>query len=397
MIRNSIRKIDLLVLWEFVPFFVMGVAAFTLLMVAVTLGRDMMKYVADYHMTLNQVGYIFLLSLPQTVAYTFPMAILFSALLAFGKLSDTSQLTALRAGGIGFFRIMLPALVFTWFVVLGTFILNEKIAPNASRDREEFIQNTLLELGFKKEQTNIAYMEQDAGFLFAASQVEGNLFNDVKWLEFSDPKEVLLYVADEGEWLDGRWLFRNVKLFHLPVNGREVSGSLESVIPDDIEIDSSGDVPGNGNVGFYSLDSPELEILINRVPADIASAGKREPEEMSLQELTEFIKSDEAAERGDKYLLKLEGIWHMKISIPFASLIFTLLAAPLALAPQRSGGSKGIGITILLVFAYYFLTTFSLKVAESGVVPPIVSAWVPNVLFLIAGIILVMRFYIRSA
>ena len=57
-----LRKIDKLILGEFIPFFLMGVAAFTLLMVAVTLFKDMLNYVTTYGLTVAQVGVFFALA-----------------------------------------------------------------------------------------------------------------------------------------------------------------------------------------------------------------------------------------------------------------------------------------------------------------------------------------------
>ncbi len=389
-----LKKTDKLVLSEFVPFFLMGVAAFTLLMVAVTLFRDILKYVAEYGLSLGQVSVFFALALPQTIAYTFPMAILFAGLLSFGRLSDTSQITALRAGGISFGRIVLPALIVAWFVVLGTFILNEKIAPQSTRAARIYIQNAIIDKGITVPRPNISYMDQDAGWLFAAASGEGNVFYDVKWWDFSRPGEITLYTADEGVWEMGRWEFHNANVIHLGIGNGNGVGNNGNPIEGEEDIERLV----NGGSIVRSMQSEKLEMQIARTPTDILADASRDPDEMSLQELKAFL--DNPPENGnhdDQYLRKVEANYHMKLAIPFASVIFTLLAAPLGLAPQRSTSTMGIGLSMLLVFAYYLLTTFSVKIAESGAMPPAVAAWLPNAIFLMAGAYLNARFYIRSA
>jgi lipopolysaccharide export system permease protein len=382
----------------------MGVAAFTLLMVAVTLFREILKYMAEYGLTLGQVSVFFLLALPQTVAYTFPMAILFAGLLAFGRLSDSSQITALRAGGIGFFRIVLPALIFAWFVVLFTFILNEKIAPQSTRAGKMYIQNAMVDQGITVSQYNISYMDNEAGWLFAAASGEGNVFYNVKWWDFSRPGEITLYTADEGIWEMGRWEFHNANVIHLGIgngNGVLSNGDGEDIADDEAgAINDREDLESlvNGGNVVRSMQSEKLEMWIARTPSDILAEAGRNPEEMSLQELHAFIEDPPDNSRYDEqYLRKIEANYHMKIAAPFASIVFTLLAAPLGLAPQRSTSTMGIGLSMLLVFGYYILTTFAIKVAEGGGLPPVVAAWIPNLLFLIAGGFLNARFYIRSA
>lgn len=386
MNRLPLRKIDLLVLGEFIPFFLMGVAAFTLLMVAVLLFRPMMNYITTYHLSVTQVGIFFILALPQTIAYTFPMAVLFAALLAFGRMSDSSEITALRAGGIGFFRIVLPALIFAWFVVLGTFILNEKVAPQSTRTSKEFIQNAIIDKGISLEETNISYMDQDAGWLFAAASADGNTFYDVKWWDFSRPGNITLYTADEGVWMMGKWEFHNAHVIHLGFgNGNGIDDHGEG-----------DDFNNRGNV-VRSMVSPTLEMEIARTPSDILSGENRDPDEMSLQELKVFLASAEMSGRSENYLRKIQGTYSLKIATPFASIVFILLAAPLGLTPTRSSNTVGIGLAMLLVFAYYMLTTFSINIAERGILIPVIAAWLPNIVFLIAGVFLNARFYIRSA
>jgi lipopolysaccharide export system permease protein len=391
MSRLPIRKVDLLVLSEFIPFFLMGVAAFTLLMVAVTLFREILRYIADYGLSVTQVGIFFFLALPQTVAYTFPMAVLFAGLLSFGRMSDTNQITAMRAGGIGFFRIILPALILTWFIVLCTFILSEKVAPQSSRAAREYIHNALVDKGISVQETDISYMDEEAGWLFAAASGEGNVFNDVKWWDFSRPGEFTLYTADEGVWHMGRWEFHDAEVVHINI-GEEEASAVEMVRDGEEGLER---LARNGNVVRF-MTTPTLEMQISRTPSDILAESSRDLEEMSLQELRSYLHSPEIQSHSEAYIRKVQGTYQMKISVPFASIFFMLIAAPLGLTPQRSTSTMGIGFSMVLVFIYYLLTTFSVKIAESGIMPPVLAAWLPNLLFLFAGIILNGRFYVKS-
>ena len=384
-----LRKLDRLVLLELVPFFIMGVGAFTLLMVAVTLFKEMLTYVANYGLSPAEVGVFFVLALPQTVAYTFPMAVLFAGLLSFGRLSDTAQITALRAGGIDFFRIVLPALVFAWLVVLATFMLNEKVAPRSSLAAENYIQHALVERGISQQRVNISYMDEDAGWLFAAARGEGNKFYDVKWWDFSQPGQTVIYTADSGEWQEDRWVFNNAQVLNISNETPDGAGSSGG--------DGGETGLGTGNKIIRTLTSDSLTMDIARTPSDILAANKRNPEELSLQELAAYLKSPAAKERTLSYRRKIEATYDLKISAPFASVVFILLAAPLGLTPQRSSSTMGVGMSMLLVFFYYMMTTFAVKVAEGGILPPLATAWIPNALFLLAGIYLNARFYMRSA
>jgi lipopolysaccharide export system permease protein len=380
-----LRKLDRLILGEFVPFFLMGVGAFTLLMVAVTLFKEMLTYVTTYGLSPAEVGIFFALALPQTIAYTLPMAVLFAGLLAYGRLSETQQITALRAGGVGFFRIVLPAIIFAWFIVLSTFLLNEKVAPQSTLAAKQYIQHTLLARGITQERNDISYMDQDAGWLFAAAKGEGNKFYDVKWWDFSRPGETTIYTAEEGIWDKDKWEFHNARALSIKAD-------------EGTETPTQAGQTGlaNGETVIRSLESPSLEMMIARTPTDILSQGQRDPDQMSLQELALYMKSPAAQEKTEAYRRKILATYFLKIAAPFASVIFVLLAAPLSLTPQRSSSTFGIGLSMLLVFFYYMMTTFAVKVAEGGILPPIVSSWTPNLVFLAAGIFLNARFYMKN-
>jgi lipopolysaccharide export system permease protein len=262
-----------------------------------------------------------------------------------------------------------------------TFLLSEKIAPQSTRAAKEYIQRALIDQGITIQPTDISYMDQQAGWLFAAARADGNTFYDVKWWDFSRPGEITLSLADDGVWQDGKWEFHNARVITLGLGDGKPG---------------EDDATSQSERGYRYMTSPSLAMDINRTPSNIMMEGNRDPEEMSLQELRAYIESPEVRERPAKYILKLQGTYCLKIAAPFASIVFTLLAAPLGLTPTRSTSTMGIGLSMLLVFAYYLLTTFSVKIAEGGFLVPVLAAWLPNIIFLIAGAVLNARFYIRS-
>jgi len=81
-----------------------------------------------------------------------------------------------------------------------------------------------------------------------------------------------------------------------------------------------------------------------------------------------------------------------RIAIPFANIIFALLAAVLGILPQRSGGSAtGMGISIIVIFVYYSLLTIGNALGEEGTISPVLGAWLQNIVFLGIGGIMLYR------
>jgi len=78
--------------------------------------------------------------------------------------------------------------------------------------------------------------------------------------------------------------------------------------------------------------------------------------------------------------LDLQIQYYLKGAIPFSCLVFVLLGAPLGLSPQRSSSSIGLGLSVLIVFFYYFLTFVTMAIGELRLISPMISAWLPNII-----------------
>jgi lipopolysaccharide export system permease protein len=80
-----------------------------------------------------------------------------------------------------------------------------------------------------------------------------------------------------------------------------------------------------------------------------------------------------------------------KIALPFSALVFTVIGAPLGLRPQRSSKITGWFLAILIIFGYYVLYTAMSYAARGGGVPPVLAAFLPNLLGLALGGALVWK------
>ena len=86
--------------------------------------------------------------------------------------------------------------------------------------------------------------------------------------------------------------------------------------------------------------------------------------------------------------------YHRKIAFPVSTLVMTLLAIPFGVTIGRSGALYGIGLAIVLSFAYWLLTTFFMAAGGAGLLPALLAAWSTNVLFLAAA--LYLMFTVRT-
>jgi len=107
--------------------------------------------------------------------------------------------------------------------------------------------------------------------------------------------------------------------------------------------------------------------------------------EMTASELRQHMKS---AKLKEKELRELAIELHKKIAIPTSCFVFALLAVPLGIRKHRTARSRGFVLGLITVLAYYILRLIGEALGETGRIPVPLGAWLPNVLFGIAGVYL---------
>ncbi|MBR3458691.1 MAG: LptF/LptG family permease, partial [Selenomonadaceae bacterium] len=115
---------------------------------------------------------------------------------------------------------------------------------------------------------------------------------------------------------------------------------------------------------------------------------QKKPEELTMKELkeqidimkTQFVNTN-----------KLQAELYQRVTVPMASLIFALIGVPLGLQPTRNSSSKGFAMSVIIIFFYYAVMTLSNAIARGGLLPPLLAVWIPNIIGLVAGLVLIRK------
>ncbi|MFP4015628.1 MAG: LptF/LptG family permease [Halanaerobiales bacterium] len=344
-----------------------GAAAFTGIFVGTDLLFDLIDYYNTYGVRLLTLAQLFFLNLPAIVVITLPMATLLGTIMAFGRLSGDSEITALRAGGISIYRLVLPALLIGLLMTFITIGVNEYVVPRANYLNNQIVWDLKNMEQKPMSQNNLLLPSKDRqgrpDFFLFTSYFDGQTgkMNDVIFQDFENGEPVLLIEAEEAVWReDGGWVFRNGRIMHLKAGER---------------------IPG-ATFTEYTKSSLSYE------PAQVAKLNK-DIEDLNFMELRERIELQ--ARQGKNVNEELVNL-HQRLSIPFANFIFALLAAVLGIQPQRSGGTAtGMGISIGVIFIYYTLMTVGSAMGEQGTLPPMLGAWIQNFIFFIIGSVMLYK------
>ena len=113
------------------------------------------------------------------------------------------------------------------------------------------------------------------------------------------------------------------------------------------------------------------------------------------QELKPKVNADEGQFPKDK-LLYAQVEYHKKFSIPFACLVFGLVGVPLGLMVRKSGKMVGFGIGNGLILFYYLLLQFGQNAGRSGILGPMMSMWLPNIVIGTGGLCFLVYWMYQS-
>jgi len=305
----------------------------------------------------------FLYSLANDMIFTFPMAMLLSSLMVFGRLSKDSEMTALRAGGVSFFRLCYPVMIFALLSTMFAFLFGEFVVPHSVKQSQSIKRLQILKLLPVMGQENV-YMKDSADrtiFVERADNVN-NILTNIVISEYEHKTDLLKkrVFARTARFVNGRWMFSDGMIY-------EYDAKMNARVVEEFT---------------------GKEIAINQKPNDF-KRDDQSFQELSMRELGAKIRY--AYDHGLADVTGLLVEFYIKTSIPFACFIFGVIGAALGTSNNRTGGFIGFGISIVIIFIYYVLFSIARSFGKNGMLPPLMAAWIQNIIFLIAGVFLVMR------
>lgn len=360
----QLRVLDRFILKELRSPFFFGIMAFSVIMVAGGLLFKLADLIIERGVSLGVAARLFLYYLPRMVAFTIPMSCLLSTLLGFSKLSTNSELVALKSAGLSFQRIMRPVIIASLLVSIGSFLVNETLVPASERAAANVMMYEVLKQAPPVFKEKVFLREEGGGRLkrvvyIDQIEVRTNDMKEIMVYEFDEGRMSRMISAQTGEWRDGGWWMDNGMVF---------------------DINKAGDV----NLLFKF----DRQALLMAFKPDEVKRNVVDPDQMTITQLYETIKL--YGVRGMD-TSKLWMLMHLRIAIPWACVILSLVGAALGSRPQRSGSSVGLGLSVIIVFIYYVIMSFSKSLGEAEYLPSLIAAWLPNASFLAVGLYLCVR------
>lgn len=337
-----------------------ALAAFIAIFLVVDLFEKIHTYI-DRRAAIDAILRYHACKVPQVVLLVLPVAMLLACLFGVGSLSRRNEILPLQNAGLSVNRILFPVFLLGILVSLLSLLLGETVLPRANerlnRIWKESIQREPSSRG--EIRTNVNYLGEGGRlYLIGRYDARRTTMRDVVIQTFAGNTLVERIDAQSAAWMGDRWVFRSGFLRRFRQGGEDASPFVEITIPG-----------------------------LAETPEDFA-APEKEPDEMSLAELRRFVRKTVASGGS---AVKEEVQMHLKVSFPFSNLIVVLLGGPIAARRRRAGLALSFALAVGVAFVYYGTIRVGETLGMNDTLPPLLAAWVGNILFGAAAIVVLAR------
>lgn len=349
---------DRYILKELLGPFLLGIAVFIVILIGDIL-YTLAEFIAAGRVTIDTILKLLAYKMPAVMVITFPVSTLIGTLLGLGKLAKNREVQAMRLFGMSLLRIFAPVLAFGLAVAGLTLVTNEFIAPWANHQANNLIRRAAFAEAFTQVRTQVFFRGPGQRF-FYVDRVDDNqrVLHNVMIYEAAGPLPRLI-TARRATLHERKW---------------SLTGGVIR------EFDETG-------FTRYEAQFASMEIAVG-VDSGVFFAGQKTPEEMTAKELRRYLALFSS---GGAATMRFAVEYHRKFAVPFAAAVFALVAAPLSVQTEQGGRFLGAGLGVVLLFIYYVAMSIARAMGGVGALSPILSAWLPNVLFAICGILLWVR------
>ena len=307
----------------------------------------------------HQAALYFLSRIP--IEQLIPASTLLSIMIVFGLMNKHNEMIALKTGGVSIYRMLKAPLVLSILVAIVLMMFSEVLLPIVRTHANRIWMQQVKKFWVDHQQRNIWLKGQRSIYHIQFFDTNKMRAFDVSLNFFDEEFKVQRRIdASEGEYTDGQWVFKDVmQQTRNPTDGTFDVAHLESLImPLDFE------------------------------PTDLKRVI-RESSEMGLLELSEYIETAES-EGYDATTYRVD--FHAKIAYPLVCIILAVIAVAIS-GRGRRGENLAIVVVsgICLAFCFWVLNGFCLSLGYASMLPAIVAAWLPILIYALTATVLLLR------
>jgi lipopolysaccharide export system permease protein len=355
-----VRPLDRYVFMEWMKIFCATAIGLPILLVIIDLTDHLQQYLTR-NIPRADIALSYVYWMPQSMFMALPAAVLFATVFSIGTFTRHSEITAAKASGISFYRLVAPILLGA-ALAAGLDLVVGELVPITDARRNDLLRESKVQSG-----------TQRSNFAYAAEY--GRVYK-AQTLDVPNGRMDRLQIERKG-------------------NGKDYPTVVISASQAKYDPKAGRWTLSQGDMHVISDSAPSMVFSFSELhdrnmrerPVDLM-AKPRDPQEMRYSELSRFIRALERS-GGDANLLRVERA--LKIAIPITCLVIALFGAPLATSTQRGGTAYGIGLSLAITVTFLMLIQLTKPLGGKNIIWPDVAAWLPNALFAVMGLVLLAR------
>ena len=361
--KPILGKIDFYIIKKFLGTYFFSIALIMAIATIFDFNERIDKFTSS-HATWHEIIFDYYLNFIPYLANLFSALFVFISVIFFTtKLADNSEIIAMRSTGMGFNRLLRPYMVSAGVIALLSFVLGAFVIPHGNVERLNFDQQYI----HKKKVTTAekVQLQVDTGVVAYIQHFDNDTKTGFNFSldKFSDKKLVSHLTASSIQYdtlaqKRYKWKIRDYEV-------RELHGLREKI-----------------------YKGAETDSIIMMEPSDFMYS-RNQQETLTSPELYEFIEKQKM--RGAANLSMFEVEFYKRFASPFEAFILTVIGVSLSCQKRKGGMGLSLGIGLALSFSYIMFETVSSTFAVKAYMPPLVAAWIPNILFSIIAFILYRR------
>ncbi len=321
------------------------------------------------HVTMGDISRLMFYILPMLAAFVVPITYMMGILLAFGRMSQDGEIIAMKAAGIPLKRIILPVIVTGGVLSVACLWVQDQVQPWAIGKMYQLVGNEIQQrITLDTLQPGVMHEFRDWRVYMGGKDPETGALLDLSILQ-PGRGGVVVYHADSAHLAteNGRTRLEMQGVHHIPASK---GGNVTAVVAPSIRI------------ALPAFEARKFPKTRHAMTIRGLYRQEKESEKTYKTAPTELLKDE---------LQKLRQEIADRLSLPFACLAVSFMAAPLGARAKRSGRSYTFAVGLAIILGYYILKLLMEPSSFHSLSTIVLRAWAPNLVLCLAGLYLVWR------
>lgn len=352
-----VKILDLYIIKKFIGTYIYSIFLIISISIVFDVNENLAKF-SQYHAPLKAIVFDYYMNFIPYYANLFSPLFVFIAVIFFtSKLAGNSEIISILAAGVSFKRLLRPYMISALLISVLTFYLGAYIIPKGTIVRQNF--ETMYKNKKKNTSADNVQLQVGKGIIAYIQHYDNNMKKGYGFCldKFENKKLVCHLTASEAQYdtiseSKYHWKLSNWRI-------RQMRGLKETI--------TSG---------------TEKDSTIMMEPTDLVFS-KGQQETFTSPQLREYITKQ--IDRGSSNVVQYEVEYHKRIATCFASFILTTIGVSLSSRKRKGGMGMYLGIGLALSFSYIMLQTVSATFAIQANTPPMLAAWIPNIIFAVVA------------